>query len=703
MNHGIAMAENYGLRPGDRVLCSASIGFDVMGEQIYPALLSGAEVVVRPDDLFDSFAGFDAFVRAEGISAMVLPTAFWHEWVRELQRGGAPIPLSLRSVSTGTEKVLGKHLATWQQKSAGRVRFFQGYGPTETTITCTMYVHDSESFDAERAVPIGRPLPNTRVHILDSAMEPVPVGVPGEIYVGGVGLARGYRANPAMTAERFVADPFRCGGRLYRTGDIGRYEPDGQIVYITRTDSQIKIRGHRVELGEIENVLRAHSDVDDAVVIFEPAGGQNRLVAYVVTRGHVDPKSLIDHAGAHLPEYMMPVAVVQLRAFPKTANQKVDRRALPRPELSGPVRQLARSANEARLQALWAIELGRNADDFGVFDSFFDLGGDSLRAVSMLSAVETAFDTPVLLSAFVRSPTISGLAALLQSPPDVASTEDLVVVVQRGRPDRCPLWLIHAVGGHVVFGNHLRASVHPDQPLLGIQARGLDGRLSPHTSIAAMADEYAALIRATQTDGPYFLAGPSMGGYIAIEVARRLEQGGACVALLALMDAWGPGFPRPTSKRVRLVDNARAFAAMPSWRERLVRMRMRMRDGPVGDAPFEPPRYDVLDHLSARLGDSGATLIRMINAVTHANQQASRGHVVRPFDTPMLLLRADRRVQWSGMRFDDPGNGWEPFARGGLSTIGFDYDHRELVDEPGHAVGQALQAAIDAATGNLLR
>ena len=226
MNHSLAIGKQYALGPGDRLLCSASISFDVVGEQIYPALFNGAEVVVRPDDLFASFRRFDAFVRAEAITAMVLPTAFWHEWVRELKRSHMTVPPGLRVLSVGTEKVSGEHLRAWQRLSAGKVRFFQGYGPTETTITSTMYAHRGAVGEAERPIPIGRPIANTQIYILDAQREPVPIGVPGELYIGGDGLARGYHRRPELTQERFVAHPFKPGARLYRTSDLARYEPD---------------------------------------------------------------------------------------------------------------------------------------------------------------------------------------------------------------------------------------------------------------------------------------------------------------------------------------------------------------------------------------------------------------------------------------------------------------------------------------------
>ncbi|MCA9711574.1 MAG: amino acid adenylation domain-containing protein, partial [Myxococcales bacterium] len=321
VNHALAIQGHFGLGPGDRILCSASIGFDVAAEQIYPALLHGAEVIVRPDDLLRSFRGFDAFVREHALTALTLPTAFWHEWVRFLDARALPVPPSLRMVAVGTEKVLGEALATWIERGAAEVDFFQGYGPTEATVTCTMHRHDPQGFDPARPVPIGRPLANTEIYLLDPDGAPVPVGVPAELYVGGLGLARGYRGRPDLTEERFVPHPFRAdeGARLYRTGDLARWEPDGELVFLGRADFQVKIRGYRVELGEIEGVLRGHPDVEEAVVLLRDDPGEpKRLVAYVVAGPGFREAALDAHGRAHLPEYMVPAAYVVLDAFPLT-------------------------------------------------------------------------------------------------------------------------------------------------------------------------------------------------------------------------------------------------------------------------------------------------------------------------------------------------------------------------------------------------
>lgn len=543
VNHSSFIAARYALGAGDRMLCSASISFDVAREQIYPALFAGAQVEVRPDDLFESFARFEHFVRDEAITAMVLPTAFWHEWVRELSRSGAGIPPALRALSTGTEKVATEVLAAWDALSAGRVHFFQGYGPTETTVTCTMYVHDGAAVDLGRAVPIGRALPNTTIYVLDERLEPVSVGMPGEIYVGGVGLARGYHGQLALTAERFVADPRNPGARLYRTGDLGRFEPDGQVVYLGRTDFQVKLRGFRVELGEIESVLRQAPGVADAVVVLREDAGAKRLVAYVIAGEADDLSGLHEFAAARLPEYMVPAAVVKLQSFPMTPNQKVDRRALPAPPPpERPAGAAASDPLEHKLVQVWQQVLALSP--VSIDDNFFELGGDSLRAIQLLNAVERETGTRCSLPVLFRAPTIRGLAAemrLRTRDPAAPVNDPVVRTLNRGGtgPTLFCIW------GHNLYqpladalaGESPVAVVYVpfEQELFSIDR--LKSRNAP-LSVEAMAAQYLKAVRAHQPHGPYCLTGLSMGGVLAYEIAQQLQDQGEEVAVLAMLDSW---------------------------------------------------------------------------------------------------------------------------------------------------------------------
>jgi amino acid adenylation domain-containing protein len=276
LNLALSMQEFYELKPGDRVLQFAALGFDVAAEELFPTLLSGATVVLRPDELL-SPEDFLKYAARESLTVVNLPSSYWHEVVIELARRGARLPASLRLVVVGSEKVSPERLAEWTSLPGDKPRLINDYGPTEATVSATAYVCEAELPQTRFAsVPVGRPLPNVQVYVLDRNLQPVPPGAPGEICIGGDGLARGYLRQPAMTAEKFVPHPFggRPGSRLYRTGDLARHLPDGNIELIGRTDDQVKVRGFRVELGEVESVLALSPRVREAVVLFaHPANG----------------------------------------------------------------------------------------------------------------------------------------------------------------------------------------------------------------------------------------------------------------------------------------------------------------------------------------------------------------------------------------------------------------------------------------------
>ncbi len=285
-NHCVAIQKQYQLQSSDRILQFASVSFDVAAEEIFPSLLSGAVVVLQPERVPASISGFLRFLEREKLTVVNLPTSYWYEWVFELARSKAQLPPTLRLVIVGTEKALPERLAVWQQFVGDRVRWINAYGPTEATITTTVYEPlVSEEKGELNSVPIGRPIANKQVYILDRQLNPVPIGVAGELHIGGVGLARGYLNRPDLTTEKFISNPFSDdkSARLYRTGDASRFLPDGNIEFLGRLDDQVKIRGFRIELGEIETALTAHPGVHEAVVVArEDVPGNNQLLAYVV-------------------------------------------------------------------------------------------------------------------------------------------------------------------------------------------------------------------------------------------------------------------------------------------------------------------------------------------------------------------------------------------------------------------------------------
>jgi amino acid adenylation domain-containing protein len=425
VNYCIVVTRQYDLGPDDRVLQFASLSFDVALEELFPTWLSGATVVLRRDEAL-ALGDFLQFVTNEGLAILNLPATFWHELVSHLARTEVELPPLLRSMIVGSEKVSAEHLAVWQELVGERIRWWNAYGPTEAPIGATLYEFEAGHEPREsRSVPIGRPLAHVQVYVLDEHIQPVPVGEPGELYIGGDYLTRGYLGRPGLTAERFLPNPFsqevadsaRPGARLYRTGDLARYLPDGNLEFLGRTDHQVKIRGFRIELGEIEATLAQHPHVRETIVVARDSDlqpGTQRLVAYLVADDGQAPASseLRRFLRQKLPEYMLPAAFVPLDALPLTPNGKVDRRALPAPDWSRSEREGAfvapRTPVEEVLAGIWAQVLG--IEHVGIHDNFFELGGHSLLATQVIARLVQAFSVRVSLTAFFEGPTIAALA-----------------------------------------------------------------------------------------------------------------------------------------------------------------------------------------------------------------------------------------------------------------------------------------------------
>ncbi|SDE77108.1 amino acid adenylation domain-containing protein [Myxococcus virescens] len=418
---------SFPVAPGDRVLQFASISWDTSAEEIYPCLTSGGTLVLRTPDMLDEPGAFLAKCEAAGVTQLNLPTAFWHDVTASLDAGTARLPPGLKWVVIGGERVAPERVAQWQRSVGVELPLLNTYGLTEVTAVATSVNLSAAGVLAspgtEREVPIGRALTNVRMYVLDRELEPVPPGVPGELFIGGRGVARGYLGRPELTAERFVPSPFVDSERLYRTGDLARWRRDGNLEYLGRGDTQVKVRGVRIEPGEIEAALRAHPTVHDAVVhVREDVAGDKRLVAYVVPSsapdaGQLEASALREHLRRNLPEYMVPAAFVSLAALPLTPSGKVDRKALPAPEAS----QLALKRDsmppatlmEARLAEVWQELLRVPA--VGRHDNFFELGGHSLLATRVVARVRADFNVELSLRAFFEAPTVAALAERLGS------------------------------------------------------------------------------------------------------------------------------------------------------------------------------------------------------------------------------------------------------------------------------------------------
>ena len=415
----VAAAE-YSIKPGDRVLQFASLSFDLSVEEIYPALTQGATVVLRTEAMISSARDFLHCCEEWKVSVLDLPTAYWHELVDAVALLNLSIPASVRLVIIGGEKALPERMIAWKKMVGERVRLVNTYGPTETTVASTMYDVKSENEIGRcQNVSIGRPIANTTAYILDEFLRPVPIGVAGELHIGGAGMARGYINRPDLTAQRFISNPFsnRPNARLYKTGDLVRYRADGNIEFLGRLDNQVKIRGFRVELEEIEQILRQHVGVSDCVVVLrEDHDHDQRLVAYVVAReeSRSAVSELRNFVKAKLPSYMVPAAFEMIGALPVMPNGKIDRRALPEPQTPTEIDEsfaAPRTPIEELLAATWREVL--KLEQIGIHDNFFDLGGHSLLAAKVVSNVRIALDVEFGMVDVFQAPTIASLAELL--------------------------------------------------------------------------------------------------------------------------------------------------------------------------------------------------------------------------------------------------------------------------------------------------
>jgi thioesterase domain-containing protein/acyl carrier protein len=454
----------------------------------------------------------------------------------------APEVLSgLKEIVVGGEPLSPDHIAR-AQTALPHVKLVNGYGPTENTAVSTAFPIPEGDWSRERFVPIGRPIANSTAYVLDEGGSICPVGVPGELHVGGDGVARGYAGDPELTAERFVPDPFSegPGARLYKTGDRCRYMDDGLIEYLGRDDHQIKIRGFRVELGEIETALARHPDVKEAVVAAardDSRGGAEYLVGYVVPQkgaAGVAVEELKEHLRRELPAYMVPPVFMVEEGLPRTRNGKVDRQNLPAPprpqakERGEPPKDTI----EVQLAAIWSRVLG--VDGVGRDDDFFDLGGNSLLALRLFSEIEATLGRELPLASVFTAPTLREMASLIRKEGPNATWDILVPIQPRGQ--RPPFFCVHGALGNVVGQGQLAQLIDPEQPYFGIQAQGLGPDTKPLTSVESMARHYLSEVRRLRPQGPYLLGGYCIGAMIAHRMAQLLVEAGEEVPLLVLID-----------------------------------------------------------------------------------------------------------------------------------------------------------------------
>ena len=669
-----SMRSEPGLGEKATLLAVTTLSFDIAVLELFLPLVTGASVVIASREAASDGIQLAELIDRSGATVMQATPATWRLLIDTGWKGRKGL-----TILCGGE-ALPRSLANRLTKSCLSV--WNMYGPTETTVWSTI----QRVTEGSEKIPIGRPIAETQVYVLDSHLRPAAAGEEGELYIGGVGLARGYRNRPELTAERFVPDPFggRPGARLYRTGDLARFLPDGTLECLGRVDNQVKIRGYRIELGEIEAEIARHPTVRDAVVVTrEDESGEKRLVAYLVPRPGQSPRvaELRQSLQERLPNYMVPSSFVFLNALPLTPNGKVDRLALPVPDNQSPSTaqkvDVARDQIEARLVRVWERVLG--VRPIGVRDNIFELGVHSLTAARLFVEIERSFGKKLPPGSLFLSPTIEQLAESLRRKRRTEGWSSLVPIQPAGTKPR--LFLVHGGAGTILLYHDLSRRLGIDQPVYGLQMRGLYGKDTPHTRIEDMATHYVKEIRTLQPTGPYSLGGYCFGAIVAYEMAQQLRATGEEVATLINFNGPSPLYIKrnleivvAAASSIRHADpekrSTSRFSSLPGrireglrWRFRRVRRRLHPR---ILFRNF-CLRYGLPLPESAR-----DTFFRV------SNNEAELLYHPRTYPGRLILFRS-RNV------FTDPLLGWDELVVGGIEPYEIPGDHddqRTIMKEP---------------------
>ncbi|HUB44654.1 MAG TPA: amino acid adenylation domain-containing protein, partial [Acetobacteraceae bacterium] len=657
--------------------------------EIFGPLLQGVPILLVPEETVRDVRRFIATLAQAGVTRLVLVPSLLRQMLETAPDLGMALPRLRIWVSSG--EALPPALLERFKAAAPAARLFNLYGSSEVTADATAC--EASAAPAGPAA-IGRPLDNMRVYLLDPELNPVPIGTLGELYVAGVGLARGYHGRPAATALAFLPEPFgpAAGGRMYRTGDLARFRPDGTIDYVGRRDGQLKIRGFRIEPSEVEAALRQLPAVRDAAVgVQADERGEPALTAFLVCRPDTTPTvgELRHDLARHLPDFMMPTRYMPIEALPLTPSGKIDRtalsglacEALPSRDLRVP----PRDALELTLLQVWESVLQRA--DIGILDNFFDLGGHSLLAVRLVGAVNQRFGTDLPLAIlFGNGGTVDGLANALRGT-EIAASSLLVPISPHGTAP--PLFCVHPIGGNVLCYFALARALGAQRPLFALQAQGLEDDTPPASDLAAMLDSYLTEIRKAQPHGPYHLAGWSFGGNIAFAMAQRLMAAGEAVAFLGLIDAYATGADSEFAGGLARTD---------------AQMLAELLDLP----PTELPQ-DAAVALDAAIAEGvrrrllpddlrGRQVRRLLavfrNSVRIYHEQLAAG--MGTCSAPVVLCHASEPPPWISV--EDQVAGWRRCIDGVPTVVSVPGNHRSIMEQPGVAtIAAAFEAALTAA------
>lgn len=676
--------------PQDRIAQIASPSFDAAIFEIWLALANGATLVGMRREILLGPAEFMRLLETERISILILNTAYVHQIGRdspEVLKGVRKVMFGGEAAEAGPLRNILPHVAPGT--------LVNSYGPAEGCVATTYHEIISLPEDTT-SVPIGRPITNARMYLLDARMRPVPLGLAGEIYIGGEGVAKGYWNRPELTAQKFLPDPFsdKPGALLYRTGDLARLRGNGDFEFIGRIDDQIKIRGHRIELAEVREAIASHSAVKQTFLsVREDAPGDKRLVAYVTLRRPLASASdaLRRYVADQLPAHMLPAAFMILDSIPLNTNGKVDRMALPAPS-QRPDMENGYSAPETDLEQMltriWQQLL--RLDRVGLHDNFFDLGGHSLLAARLIARIEKETGENIPVATLFEAPTVAQLAQKLRDHTYTGAWAPLVELhAAEGATTLPPFFCIHSLGANLVSFHKLAGLLQPDRTVYGLQPPGLDGSEPPLDSMDGIASAYLGEIRKKRPHGPYYLGGICIGGIVAYEIAQRLRAAGEEVRFLALIDSFLPGelrYLHPQSKLTEYLDCHLGELLLLSGVARLKYLARWIGNGFV--------------RLGWALGiRSHASVARTMRRVAEANIQAIDAYSPRPYPGKITQFLCSDAPQRS---YEDRRLAWSSLTPNGLEIHVVPGDHLSMVEEPNvRVLARELQACLGRADGEI--
>ena len=672
VNRLLWMQDTYRLDSRDRVLQKTPYTFDVSVWEFFWPLMAGACLVVaRPGGHKDPNYLVDEIIR-QGITVIHFVPSMFHVF---LEAPGIEGCAGLRHIFCSGEALPVALRERFFRRLKGQLHNL--YGPTEAAVDVTAWTCDPTG--PSSIVPIGKPIWNTRIYILDSNLEPAPPGAAGELHIGGVALARGYLNRPELTAQKLIPDPFskEPGARLFKTGDEARFLPDGNIEYLGRIDHQVKIHGIRIEPGEIESVLTGHPSIRQAVVIAdEERPGQKRLVAYLVARRKpVSLSELRESLRAKLPESMIPAAFVVLDALPLTVSGKLDRKSLPRPcsneGMASRVPASPRNSLERTLCRIWEEVL--NVRSVDIDDGFSDLGGDSLAAACLFVRIHQIYGKNLQAVNLMNVTTVRAMAEVIRSENSGSAAKSLVTL--RGEGSLPPLFLVSGILGHVVNFFSLAVHLGPEQPTYALQPPGIDLSVPYLTRVEDIAAHYIREIKFRQPSAPYYLAGYSFGGMIVFEMARQLLARGDRVAIAALLDA-------PEWRYERRMKRIMRFNRVLFGPRRLTYLTEAVQSRWPGGI------HKMHDRLRHRAPQNRFTL-------EEASRLAANRYVPRIYPGRLTLLRTSPD---GALVPGDPFLGWGQLATGGVEVHEIPGGHFTITDEPYVAIlAHKLRECLDRA------